>query len=134
MSKLVFAFVFLFSTLSYARPGYPNVAGQVYGGWIMPTFSEGGFTLNGRLYFNPSTMLAKSICSFRGVTLAVETSGRATYTANTISSISRAENTVSQNGLDCTAAVEPMTFNYIVTVNVLTLVAQGESLTLNREL
>ncbi|GEM_PF-5510574 len=134
MSKLLFAAIALMSTVAFARPDYPNVAGQVYGGWIAPTYSENGFTLNGRLYFNPTSVLAKSICTYRGTTLEVEVAGRASYTANTINSLSRAENTVSQNGFDCTSSIEPMTFNYIVTVNVLTLMVQGESLRLNREL
>lgn len=133
MSKLFFAVVALMSTLAFARPDYPNVAGQIYGGWVAPTFSENGFTLNGRLYFNQTSVLAKSICSYGGVTLEVEVAGRATYTSNTINSLSRAENSVSQNGFDCTTSVEPMTFNYIITANVLTLMVQGESLSLNRE-
>ncbi len=134
MSKVFLAVITLMSTIVFARPDYPNVAGQVYGGWIAPTFSENGFTLNGRIYFNQNSILAKSICSYGGMTVEVEVAGRATYTANTINSLSRAESTVSQNGIDCTTSIDPMTFNYIVTVNVLTLMVQGESLQLNREL
>lgn len=133
MSKLFFAVIALMSTIVFARPDYPNVAGQVYGGWIAPTYSENGFTLNGRLYFNQTSILAKSICSYGGVTLEVEVAGRATYTSNTINSLSRAENTVTQNGFDCTTSIDPMTFNYFVTANILTLMVQGESLQLNRE-
>jgi len=134
MSKLFFAVVALMSTIVFARPDYPNVDGQVYGGWIAPTYSENGFTIKSRLYFNPASILAKSICSYGGVTLEVEVAGRATFTADTITSLSRVENSISEVGMTCSSSIDPMTFNYFVTANILTLMVQGESLTLNREM
>lgn len=134
MSKLLFAFTVLLSTVVFARPEYPNVSGQVFGGWIGPAFEQNGFALHSKLYFNQNSLLVSNTCSFGGMTLEVEVSGRASYTTNTVSSMSRAENTVTNNGLDCTSSIEPMTFNYIVTGNVLTLIVQGQSMNLNREL
>lgn len=134
MTKLFFAVIALMSTIAFARPDYPNVDGQVYGGWIAPNIDGYGLTIKSRVYFNPTSILTKSICVFDGVTLEVEAAGRATFTATTITSLSRVENSISGSGMVCSTSIDPMTLNYIVTGNILTLMIQGETLSLYREM
>lgn len=100
---------FLFATLLWASSSFASV---IDGEWALPEMSSGGIKFNASIVISDALVTMKTKCSMGGSSAQVEVSVPAQITDTQIISLGKAEKTVVQNGITCSASAEPGAIDY----------------------
>lgn len=111
----------LFATLLWASSSFASV---IDGEWAFPAMSSGGILFKATMLISDTAVTMKTTCETSGALAHVEVTVPAKITDTQIISLGKAEKTVKQNGVTCTASAEPGAIDYS-RVNPFTMILQS---------
>jgi hypothetical protein len=123
--KKLFALVALLTFLT-AGSIAQGAALPVEGTWGT-SFHNNGFDFDMSFTLQNQSITTTNTCSFRGQTLSVSVNVPARYDGSSIQVLGNAQNSVSENGLNCNVSVEADTMNYKIIQNTIVLSRPGQA-------
>ncbi len=130
MKKTLLSIAALFSFCVLSASAYAN---PVYGNWQFPTQSDNGMVFETVIGIAADSITANVVCKFPdGVTAQASVTTRAIISANTIQNLENKSVQSGDSNHTCTASSEPGSLYYFVNGDLLTLIDQGQSITLPR--
>lgn len=130
MKKALLSITALFSFCVLSASAHAN---PVYGNWQFPTESDSGIMFETVIGIAADSVTTHLVCRYPdGVTAQASVTTKAIVTANTIQNIEAKSTRNNDSSHLCEVSNEPSTINYIVNGDLLTLSAQGQSITVPR--